>query len=160
MPGVAKLGEEFKVLIDIDHDAGGVWGVANYVKLRSRLNVDPNPGIIVAEFDFADVEEQGARRSLLRKPVLGLEVGIYHGDPAFDRLYEAAYDRTNNGTEILRVVVSEGEFLVAGHRYNERDMIVTDVTPSTQTGNGAALNLTLMAAIDSPNTPVLQALTT
>lgn len=160
MPGETMLGEEYKVYVDVDHNAGGAWGTANWVELKAALDVGHNPGIISAEFPFRGVAEVGAKRSKRRNQSLDLSVGFFKGDTAFDRLYAAAIDKLNAGAEILHLMIVEGDREDAGNFFTEADYVVTEMPKETPTGEGASVNFTLKKAADSPNDSIADGLTT
>ena len=149
------LGEDYEIWIDVDHNTHAVWGVANWQPLGGAPVADRSPGVMSAEFVDRIKKEYGHRRSKKRNPQIDLEVYVRPGDTAYDRLREAAEDATNNGPEILHVMIVEGERGVAGNTFWEGDFVITESgAPSTGFGEGSTETHTLRHAADSPNESV------
>jgi hypothetical protein len=153
MPGETKLGDEYLAFIDIDHDGGGVWTTPDWQQLVTAGDITDDPGLIVAEMNFRGFAHVGGRRSTRRKPALSITVGVYHGDPAFDRLYEAATAEVNDGSEIVRLRIADGLLTETGHKYNDNDWIVASMPRATPQGGVYAFTFGFVRAIDSPNAP-------
>jgi hypothetical protein len=155
MPGETKLGDEYRPYIDIDHTTGGTWAVADWLELVTCTDISDDPGLIVAEFNFRGFTSIGGRRSLRRKPELSMTIGLFHGDPAFDRLYAAAVNNNNDGSEIVRLRIVEGYNTTVGAKYVENDFIVASMPKSTPSGELFAIEFGFLRAADSPNTAIL-----
>lgn len=150
-----SFGEEYRIEIDTSHDSGGVWGVATWVELGATNKVDREPGVKSAAIPDRSKPNIGYKRSKQRDPKLEIEPTVLPGNAAYDRLVEAAADTTNNGTEILRVKITEGDPAEAGNTFWESDMLVTEEGPASSSfGDVSAKTYTLRHAADSPNTPV------
>lgn len=154
MAGKSRLGEEYKVYVDVDHDSGGSWTAADWVELKCAIDVADEVGIIAAEFPFRGDADLGARRSLRRASKLTLNVGEFTGDEAFDRIRQAAADRANEGEEIVRIRIVEGDITEVGAWYNENDFVITNWTKNTDSGAPFAHAWDLQRAVDSPNDPI------
>lgn len=149
------FGEEYRFLIDVDFTSGGVWGTANWEQLAGTPKIDRTKGIVSAEFVDRAKQQKAWRRSKVRSPELVVDAYVQPGNAAFDRLDEASEDATNDGTEILHIMVVEGDPEVAGNRFWEYDVVITDEPAATsEFGEGAMISYTLKLAADSVNTPV------
>lgn len=158
MAGETAFGDEYKVYIDTAFDAGGAWGTETWVELECALEIDEELGFKTAKFPFRGRKLVSAKKSERREPEVTITCGKFKGDPAYDRIREAAFAEGTDPANLLHVRFVEGDNDVAGNEYWEADFIVTPKR-ETPTDDGFQMAFSLMPAADSENTPVLDGLT-
>ena len=149
---ILRLGEDIKLYLDTAHVTGGVWGSATWVEAKCADELSGDRGIISAEFECRGEEETGSRRSTRRNRTLSLSLFVKPGDAAYDRLMTAADNQNNDGSEILRLALVDGDITTAGNKMVENDYVVVSASDDYPSSEGAKVDLELKRAADSPNT--------